>query len=103
MGGVAQESKAMAAEDQQHPLHHGMSAGEYLRSRISSLKPPLLEAPSPIRLLRSVNRTQWAFFMVAFAAWVCLPLLYLFGLLPWTKKEKRKRKKKESRENELIN
>jgi hypothetical protein len=72
MGGEARENEAMGGNA---PLHHGTSAGEYLRSRISSLKPPLLEVPNPIRLLRSVNRTQWAFFFVAFAAWV-----YLFVL-----------------------
>ncbi|KAK4445972.1 sugar transporter family protein [Podospora aff. communis PSN243] len=66
MGGEARESDVM---DDNAPLHHGMSAGEYLRSRIPSLRPPLLKAPDPIRLLRSVNRTQWAFFFVAFAAW----------------------------------
>jgi len=65
------EAMATAAQDPA-PLHHGMSAGEYLGSRISSLKPPLLDAPNPIRLLRSLNSTQWAFFFVAFAAWVCL-------------------------------
>jgi SHS family lactate transporter-like MFS transporter len=55
---------------QQQPLHHGMSVGEYLRSRISTLKPPLLDAPNPVRLLRSPTGRQWAFFFVAFAAWV---------------------------------
>jgi SHS family lactate transporter-like MFS transporter len=80
MGGVGQESEAMVAQEHQQPLHHGMSVGEYLRSRICSLKPPLLEAPNPIRLLRSVDRTQWAFFFVAFAAWVqsLVSLLYFF-------------------------
>ncbi|KAK3352877.1 sugar transporter family protein [Lasiosphaeria hispida] len=55
------------AED--HPPHHSMSAGKYLATRVSSLKPPMTAAPNPIRLLRSLNRTQWAFFFVAFAAW----------------------------------
>ncbi|KAI1759790.1 MFS general substrate transporter [Hypoxylon sp. FL1150] len=52
-----------------HPPHHGMSVGEYVSSRISSLKPPMAKAPNPIRLIRMLNRTQWAFFGVAFFAW----------------------------------
>ncbi len=52
------------------PLHQGMSASEFLATRISSLKPPMLKAPNPWRLLRRLNRRQWAFFAVAFIAWV---------------------------------
>ncbi|KAK0715979.1 MFS transporter [Lasiosphaeris hirsuta] len=52
-----------------HPPHHGMSTGQYLATRVSSLEPPMTAAPNPIRLLGSLNRTQWAFFFVAFAAW----------------------------------
>ncbi|KAI1101687.1 MFS general substrate transporter [Jackrogersella minutella] len=52
-----------------HPPHYGMSASEYLASRISSLKPPMTKAPNPIRLIRMLNRHQWAFFGVAFWAW----------------------------------
>ena len=57
-------------EDAEHPPHHGMSAGEYLRTRFSSLKPPMNKAPNPIKLLMMLDRTQWAFFGVAFFAWV---------------------------------
>jgi len=57
---------------QDHPPHHGMSPREYLSTRVSSLQPPplpLTRPPNPIRLLRSLNRRHWAFFLVAFAAW----------------------------------
>lgn len=53
-----------------HPPHHGMSAGKYLATRVSSLKPAMAPAPNPIRLVMMLNRQQWAFFFVAFWAWV---------------------------------
>lgn len=51
------------------PPHHGMSMGQYITSRFSSLKPPMAKAPNPIAILRSLTGRQWAFFMVAFVAW----------------------------------
>lgn len=50
--------------------HHGMSAGEYLRTRFTSLKPPMAKTPNPLRLLRMLTAHHWAFFGVAFFAWV---------------------------------
>lgn len=55
--------------DQDHPPHHGMTAGQYITTRFSSLKPPMTKAPNPIRLIRMLNGRQWAFFTVAFIAW----------------------------------
>lgn len=52
------------------PPHHGMSAGEYLASRLTSLKPPLSKLPNPLKLIMMLNGQQWAFFLVAFFAWV---------------------------------
>ncbi|KAI1851514.1 hypothetical protein JX265_012404 [Neoarthrinium moseri] len=52
-----------------HPPHHGMSSGKYLATRISSLKPAMVKAPNPIRLVRMLSRRHWAFFFVAFWAW----------------------------------
>lgn len=49
---------------------HGMSAGQYLGTRFATLKPPMLSAPNPLKLVVMINRRQWAFFAVAFAAWV---------------------------------
>ncbi|KAK3318062.1 sugar transporter family protein [Apodospora peruviana] len=46
-----------------------MSPGRYLATRFTSLKPPMLKAPSPFRLLAMITRMQWAFFAVAFFAW----------------------------------
>ncbi|KAK7712688.1 Carboxylic acid transporter [Diaporthe eres] len=51
------------------PPHHGMSAGQYIASRFSSLKPPMSKLPNPFSLLRMLNGHHWAFFLVAFFAW----------------------------------
>lgn len=51
------------------PPWHGMSTGQYLATRVSSLKPPMTSAPNPIKLLLMLDRHCWAFFMVAFLAW----------------------------------
>ena len=56
--------------EQDHPPHHGMSAGQYIATRFSSLKPPMAKAPNPFKLLMMLNARQWAFFSVAFIAWV---------------------------------
>lgn len=58
-----------ALGEQDHPPHHGMSAGEYVATRFSSLKPPMNHAPNPIRLVCMLNGRHWAFFLVAFVAW----------------------------------
>lgn len=55
--------------EQDHPPHHGMSAGEYIATRFSSLKPPMAKAPNPFKLVMMLNARQWAFFSVAFIAW----------------------------------
>jgi SHS family lactate transporter-like MFS transporter len=49
--------------------HEGMSVGRYLATRIPTLKPPMLNVPNPIKLIMMLDRLQWAFFAVAFAAW----------------------------------
>ncbi|KAI9890754.1 MAG: hypothetical protein M1814_003684 [Vezdaea aestivalis] len=46
-----------------------MTASRYIRTRISSLKPPMDKAPNPIAVLRLLNKQQWLFFLVAFLAW----------------------------------
>ncbi|KAK2051315.1 H+ symporter family protein [Colletotrichum caudatum] len=48
---------------------HGMSVGRYLTTRLTTLKPPMLSAPNPLKLVAMINKRQWAFFFVAFAAW----------------------------------
>ncbi|KXJ95145.1 sugar transporter [Microdochium bolleyi] len=52
-----------------HPDRPAPSAGSYLATRLTSLRPPMLKAPNPIRLIRMLNRRHWAFFMIAFWAW----------------------------------
>ncbi|SPO07659.1 related to carboxylic acid transporter protein [Cephalotrichum gorgonifer] len=46
-----------------------MSASEYFRTRLSSLKPPMGKVQNPIPLLRMLSGRQWAFFFVALSAW----------------------------------
>ncbi|RDW80505.1 hypothetical protein BP5796_05203 [Coleophoma crateriformis] len=46
-----------------------MSAAEYVKTRFSTLRPPMNKAPNPISLLRMLSGKQWLFFAVAFIAW----------------------------------
>ena len=75
------EDKAVAAQLSHgsnangHEIHESqnpekMSVGRYAATRVSTLKPPMLKAPNPIRLLRMLNTKQWLFFLVGFFAWV---------------------------------
>ena len=52
------------------PPHYGQSAGQYISTRLTTLKPPLLSAPNPFRLLAKITGMQWCFFAVSFFAWV---------------------------------
>ncbi|CAJ2512484.1 Uu.00g054990.m01.CDS01 [Anthostomella pinea] len=63
----------LADESNVYPPHHGMSAGRYLATRVSSLKPAMTKAPNPIKLLRMLNRHHWGFFSIAFLGWYPLP------------------------------
>jgi SHS family lactate transporter-like MFS transporter len=70
---VEKPSEEARYEHAQTPYAHTehMSAGRYIATRLSTLKPPMHKAPNPIRLLRMLNRRQWAFFFIGFVAWVC--------------------------------
>jgi len=46
-----------------------MSAGRYLATRFSTLKPPMDKVENPITVLRLLSTKQWLFFLCAFAAW----------------------------------
>eukprot|EP00644_Phytophthora_capsici_P019263 jgi/Phyca11/133083/e_gw1.315.2.1 len=46
-----------------------MSVGEYLKSRVTTLKPPMQKVENPFKTLRLLNRLQWMQFLVAFIAW----------------------------------
>jgi SHS family lactate transporter-like MFS transporter len=61
-------------EADHNPPYHGQSAGQYFATRISTLRPPMLSAPNPIKIIMMLSARQWAFFMVAFCAWVRHPL-----------------------------
>jgi MFS transporter, SHS family, lactate transporter len=43
--------------------------GEYLRRRVTTLKPAMNKAPNPFKTLALLNRQQWNFFAIAFCGW----------------------------------
>jgi SHS family lactate transporter-like MFS transporter len=51
-----------------------MSAGQYIATRFSSLKPPMDRVENPITLLASLNQKQWLFFLIAFLGWTWVGL-----------------------------
>ncbi|KAH8593438.1 carboxylic acid transporter protein-like protein [Bisporella sp. PMI_857] len=70
------DGKVVHAENGHHETRdnatstpHKMSVGKYIATRFSTLKPPMLSAPNPIRLLRLLNGKQWLFFLCGFIAW----------------------------------
>lgn len=67
------EQKKVISHDEvaESPAPHEMTAKEYIRTRFSTLKPPMNEAPNPIRVLMMLNGKQWMFFLISFLAWVC--------------------------------
>lgn len=52
------------ADDPTDAAYEHMSPGQYLRTRLSTLKPPMHKAPNPISLLAMLNFQQWMFFLV---------------------------------------
>ena len=76
---MAHETKVVTAPeyderyDAGSPSHGQMpekvTAGRYLATRISSLKPPMDKLENPITLLRLLNFKQWMNFLVAFVGW----------------------------------
>jgi len=70
---VVDGSPAVHDSSPTHESHHPekMTVGEYARTRITTLKPPMHKAPNPFKLLALLNTQQWLFFLVAFLAWVC--------------------------------
>lgn len=46
-----------------------MSTGQFLKTRLSTLKPPMDKMQNPIKTLALLNKQQWLFFAVAFIAW----------------------------------
>ena len=53
----------------ENTLGHNMSVGQYLATRLSTLKPAMATAPNPFRLLALLNTQQWLFFGVGFIGW----------------------------------
>lgn len=49
--------------------HEGMSPGEYIATRIPTLKPPMAKVPNPFKALGLLNKQQWLFFACGFIAW----------------------------------
>ncbi|KAF2193104.1 sugar transporter family protein [Zopfia rhizophila CBS 207.26] len=60
----------------EHHVQHGadspavkMSAGRYLATRFSTLRPPMAKVENPFKLLALLTFQQWMFFLIAFIAW----------------------------------
>jgi MFS transporter, SHS family, lactate transporter len=51
------------------PPQGKVTLSEYLRTRVTSLKPPMEKVANPFRVLKQLNKLQWLNFGVAFAAW----------------------------------
>lgn len=62
-------AEPLPSEMAAHEQEEDMSAGRYMATRISTLKPPMNKAPNPFKLLALLNFQQWMFFLVAFFAW----------------------------------
>jgi SHS family lactate transporter-like MFS transporter len=45
------------------------SAGRFIATRITSLKPPMNKVPNPIKVLGLLSTKQWLFFLVGFLGW----------------------------------
>jgi SHS family lactate transporter-like MFS transporter len=63
------KNAALEEPEVERDTYEPMSAGHYLATRFSTLKPPMNHAPNPFKLLAMLNRMQWAFFFVGFIAW----------------------------------
>jgi SHS family lactate transporter-like MFS transporter len=50
-------------------MNNSYSIGEYLRRRVTTLRPPMNPAPNPIKALMLLNKQQWLFFLVGFLGW----------------------------------
>ena len=59
-----------AGHEGSRPAHfEKMSIGEYLRTRITTLKPPMDPLDNPFKVLGLLTFRQWMFFLVAFLGW----------------------------------
>jgi hypothetical protein len=75
-----------SSEDKQHTHDEDddgprMTAEEYLRTRIPTLKPPLTVPPNPIRILRSLTMMNWLMFISSFLAWSWDSFDFFTGML----------------------
>lgn len=50
------------------PIEH-MTAGRYLATRFSSLKPPMAKVPNPFKALRLLTKSNWLNFLIGFLGW----------------------------------
>ena len=50
-----------------------MGAGEYLATRLTTLKPPMHAVPNPFKILALLNTRQWLFFLLGFLGWTVGP------------------------------
>ncbi|RLN70125.1 hypothetical protein BBJ28_00019533, partial [Nothophytophthora sp. Chile5] len=45
------------------------SFGEYVKTRVTTLKPPMEKVENPLKVLALLTRLQWMQFLIAFIAW----------------------------------
>jgi len=65
------EVDAAQVERIQHDVtDEKMTAGQYIRTRLTTLKPTFNRVENPFRLLGLLNTQQWLFFLLAFSGWV---------------------------------
>ncbi|KAE9010157.1 hypothetical protein PF010_g10618 [Phytophthora fragariae] len=68
---VALTPKASDHASEPEPVNNDemRSFGEYCRTRVTTLKPPMTKVDNPLTVLAQLNRMQWLQFLVSFIAW----------------------------------
>ncbi|KAL6812183.1 carboxylic acid transporter protein-like protein [Trichoderma camerunense] len=56
-------------QDASHMERNRPIAGQYIMTRLTTLKPPMNKTPNPLKLFFLLSKQQWLFFLVGFAGW----------------------------------
>ena len=60
-----------------------LSVGQYIASRIPTLRPPFAPVPNPFKMLALLSFRNWMFFLVAFLGWTWyVSIVHLQWTLP---------------------
>jgi SHS family lactate transporter-like MFS transporter len=60
------EEKPTGDHFENFELESKMTMSQYVRTRISTLAPPMTKVENPFKLLGLLNRQQWFFFLVLY-------------------------------------